>query len=35
MLGAAYVHVSGRITSTYWWQNQLDIAEEWICAAKI
>lgn len=31
---AACVHVSGPITSTYWWQGQLEIAEEWVCVAK-
>jgi periplasmic divalent cation tolerance protein len=31
---AACVQVSGPITSTYWWQGQIEQAEEWICTAK-
>ncbi|HEU5383136.1 MAG TPA: divalent-cation tolerance protein CutA [Ktedonobacteraceae bacterium] len=31
---AACVHVSGPITSTYWWQGKIEIAEEWMCSAK-
>ncbi len=31
---AACVHVSGPITSTYWWQGKMEVAEEWVCAAK-
>lgn len=31
---AACVHVSGPITSTYWWQGKIEIEEEWTCAAK-
>lgn len=31
---AACVHVSGPITSTYWWQGKMEIAEEWLCEAK-
>lgn len=31
---AACVQVSGPITSTYWWQGQIEQAEEWVCTAK-
>lgn len=31
---AACVHVAGPITSTYWWQDKLEIEREWTCAAK-
>lgn len=31
---AACAHVSGPITSTYWWQGRMEVAEEWICEAK-
>ncbi len=31
---AACVHVAGPITSTYWWQDKMEIEEEWTCAAK-
>jgi len=31
---AACVHVSGPITSTYWWQGKMEVAEEWVCVAK-
>jgi periplasmic divalent cation tolerance protein len=31
---AACVHVAGPVTSTYWWQNKMQIEEEWTCAAK-
>ena len=31
---AACVHVSGPILSTYWWQETIEKAEEWICTAK-
>jgi len=31
---AACVHVSGPISSTYWWQGQMERAEEWVCTAK-
>lgn len=31
---AACVHVSGPITSTYWWQGKVETAEEWLCEAK-
>lgn len=31
---AACVQLSGPITSTYWWQGQIETAQEWICTAK-
>jgi periplasmic divalent cation tolerance protein len=31
---AACVQISGPITSTYWWQGQIETAQEWICTAK-
>ncbi len=31
---AACVQVSGPLTSTYWWQEKMEVAEEWICSAK-
>ncbi len=31
---AACVHVYGPITSSYWWQGNMEVAEEWVCAAK-
>jgi periplasmic divalent cation tolerance protein len=31
---AACVQVSGPITSTYWWQGKMEMAEEWLCTAK-
>lgn len=31
---AACVHVSGPITSTYWWQGKMEQAQEWVCTAK-
>lgn len=31
---AACVHVTGPITSTYWWQGQMERAQEWVCTAK-
>jgi len=31
---AACVQVSGPISSTYWWQGKLEVAEEWVCTAK-
>jgi periplasmic divalent cation tolerance protein len=31
---AACVQVSGPITSTYWWQGNMEQAEEWVCTAK-
>jgi periplasmic divalent cation tolerance protein len=31
---AACVQVSGPITSTYWWQGQIEVAQEWVCTAK-
>lgn len=31
---AACVQVAGPITSTYWWQGEMEIAQEWQCIAK-
>ncbi len=31
---AACVQVSGPITSTYWWQGQLETSQEWLCIIK-
>ena len=31
---AACVQVAGPITSTYWWQGEMEIAQEWLCIAK-
>jgi periplasmic divalent cation tolerance protein len=31
---AACVHVVGPIKSTYWWQGQIERAQEWVCIAK-
>jgi periplasmic divalent cation tolerance protein len=31
---AACVQISGPITSTYWWQGNIEQAEEWVCTAK-
>ena len=31
---AACVHVTGPITSTYWWQGKMEKEEEWTCTAK-
>ncbi len=31
---AACVHVTGPVTSTYWWQSKMEVAKEWTCAAK-
>lgn len=31
---AACVQVSGPLTSTYWWQGQVESAQEWSVAAK-
>jgi periplasmic divalent cation tolerance protein len=31
---AACVQVIGPITSTYWWEGQVEEAEEWLCLAK-
>ncbi len=31
---AACVQISGPITSTYWWQGQIETAQEWVCTAK-
>jgi periplasmic divalent cation tolerance protein len=31
---AACVQVLGPISSAYWWQGQIEEAEEWLCLAK-
>jgi periplasmic divalent cation tolerance protein len=31
---AACVQVVGPITSTYWWQGAVEVAQEWICLIK-
>src|SRR5215469_11625803 len=31
---AACVQISGPISSTYWWQGQIETAQEWVCTAK-
>ena len=31
---AACVQVLGPITSTYWWQDEIETAEEWQCVIK-
>jgi periplasmic divalent cation tolerance protein len=31
---AACAQVIGPITSTYWWQNKMETAEEWLCLMK-
>jgi len=31
---AACVHVTGPMSSTYWWQGKIEMAEEWVCTAK-
>ncbi len=31
---AACVQVIGPITSTYWWEGQVEEAQEWLCLAK-
>jgi periplasmic divalent cation tolerance protein len=31
---AACVQVIGPITSTYWWQGEIETAEEWLCLIK-
>jgi periplasmic divalent cation tolerance protein len=31
---AACVQVIGPITSTYWWQGEIETAEEWLCVIK-
>lgn len=31
---AACAQVIGPITSTYWWQGQIETAEEWLCVVK-
>lgn len=31
---AACVQIAGPIISIYWWQGQIEQAEEWVCTAK-
>ncbi|HLJ66171.1 MAG TPA: divalent-cation tolerance protein CutA [Chloroflexota bacterium] len=31
---AACVQILGPITSTYWWQEEIETAEEWLCLVK-
>ena len=31
---AACAQVSGPIESRYWWNNQIETAQEWLCTAK-
>jgi len=31
---AGCVQIIGPITSTYWWQDQIETDEEWLCIAK-
>ncbi len=31
---AACVQISGPLTSTYWWQDKIERAQEWLCTAK-
>ena len=31
---AACAQISGTIASTYWWQGQMEHAEEWVCTVK-
>ena len=31
---AACAQIFGPITSTYWWQGKIEIAEEWLCVIK-
>ena len=31
---AACVQIVGPITSTYWWQGEIETAEEWLCIIK-
>ena len=31
---AACAHVSGPVTSTYWWHGKIETAEEWLCLIK-
>ena len=31
---AACVQIIGPITSTYWWQGEVETAEEWLCLIK-
>ena len=31
---AGCVQVVGPISSTYWWQDEIEVAEEWLCLIK-
>ena len=31
---AGCVQIVGPITSTYWWQKEIETAEEWMCVIK-
>ncbi|MBN1811041.1 MAG: divalent-cation tolerance protein CutA [Anaerolineae bacterium] len=31
---AACAQIIGLVTSTYWWQGEIEIAEEWLCVIK-
>jgi len=31
---ASCVQIVGPITSTYWWQGEIETAEEWLCVIK-
>jgi periplasmic divalent cation tolerance protein len=31
---AACVQIVGPVTSTYWWQDEIETAEEWLCILK-
>jgi periplasmic divalent cation tolerance protein len=31
---AGCVQIIGPITSTYWWQGEIETAEEWVCVIK-
>jgi periplasmic divalent cation tolerance protein len=31
---AACVQIIGPITSTYWWENEIETADEWLCVIK-
>ena len=31
---AACAQIIGPVTSTYWWQNEIETAQEWLCVIK-
>jgi len=31
---AACIQISGPVSSTYWWQNTIESAQEWVCQIK-